>query len=102
MSGAINILFEASGRRVSLVRAFKRALADTGLAGKTIAVNADRRAAALYVADAAEIGRRISALDYIETLIGLCGRHQASLLVALIILTYVPQISLWLPTLVFG
>lgn len=84
MSRPINILFEAAGRRVSLVRAFRRALDDTGLAGKTIAVNSDRRAAALYVADVAEIGRRISAPDYIETLIGLCVRHQASLVVPLI------------------
>ena len=84
MTLPINILFEASGRRVSLVRAFKRALVDTGLAGKTIAVNSDRRAAALYVADVAEIGRRISAPNYIETLIALCARHQAKLVVPLI------------------
>lgn len=84
MSRPINILFEASGRRVSLVRAFKRALADTGLAGKTIAVNSDRRAAALYVADAAEIAPRINAPDYIERLLGLSAKHGASLVVPLI------------------
>ncbi|MFA5447602.1 MAG: TRAP transporter large permease subunit, partial [Sphaerochaeta sp.] len=31
-----------------------------------------------------------------------CLPYLASLLVALIVLTYIPQISLWLPTLVFG
>ena len=47
MSRPINILFEAAGRRVSLVRAFKRALEAAGMPGKTIAANSDRRAAAL-------------------------------------------------------
>lgn len=84
MSRPVNILFEASGRRVSLIRAFKRALEATGIAGKTIAVNSDRRAAALYVADIAEIGRAITAPDYVETLLGFCRAHEARLLVPLI------------------
>ncbi|MEZ5924591.1 MAG: ATP-grasp domain-containing protein [Hyphomicrobiaceae bacterium] len=84
MSRPINILFEAAGRRVSLVKAFRRALDETGLAGKTIAVNSDRRAAALYVADVAELAPRVSAPNYIEALLGLCRKHEASLLVPLI------------------
>lgn len=38
----------------------------------------------------------------VGTVFRACMPYLASLLVALIILTYVPQISLWLPTLVFG
>lgn len=84
MSKPVNILFEASGRRVSLVRAFQKALLATGIPGKTIAANADRRAAALYVADVAEIVPRISAPDYVEVLLELCRKHEVSLLVPLI------------------
>ncbi len=84
MAKPVNILFEAAGRRVSLVRAFRKALDATGIAGKTIAANSDRRAAALYVADLAEIVPRVSAPDYIEALLGLCRKHEVSLLVPLI------------------
>ena len=84
MPRPINILFEASGRRVSLVRAFRRALDETGIPGQTIAANADRRAAALYVADIAAIVPRISAPDYVEALIRLCRKHEVALLVPLI------------------
>lgn len=84
MARPVNILFEAAGRRVSLVRAFRQALDGTGIPGKTIAANADRRAAALYVADVAEIAPRISTPDYIEALLGLCKTHEATLLVPLI------------------
>lgn len=84
MAKPINILFEASGRRVSLVRAFRRALEATGIPGKTIAANSDRRAAALYVADEAEIVPRVDAPDYVDVLLGLCRKHEVSLLVALI------------------
>lgn len=84
MPRPINILFEAAGRRVSLVRAFQKALLATGIPGKTIAANADRRAATLYVADVAEIVPRISAPGYIEALLRLCAKHEVSLLVPLI------------------
>lgn len=84
MPSPINILFEASGRRVSLVRAFRKALDAAGIPGKTIAANADRRAAALYVADVAEIVPRISAPDYVQALLGLCRKHEAALVVPLI------------------
>jgi carbamoyl-phosphate synthase large subunit len=84
MPRPINILFEASGRRVSLVRAFRRALDATGIPGKTIAANSDRRAAALYVADVAEIVPRVSAPDYVDVLLSLCRKHEIALLVPLI------------------
>ena len=84
MPGSINILFDASGRRVSLIRAFRRALDATGIPGKTIAANSDRRAAALYVADAAEIVPRTGDPRYVEALLGLCRTHEVSLLVPLI------------------
>ena len=84
MAKPVNILFEAAGRRVSLVRAFQKALLVAGIPGKTIAGNSDRRAAALYVADVAEIVPRVSAPHYVEKLLGLCRKHAVSLLVPLI------------------
>jgi carbamoyl-phosphate synthase large subunit len=69
---------------VSLVRAFRRALDATGIPGRTIAANSDRRAAALYVADVAEIVPRVSAPDYVDVLLSLCRKHEIALLVPLI------------------
>jgi carbamoyl-phosphate synthase large subunit len=84
MPGPINILFEASGRRVSLVRAFRKALEATGLPGQTIAADVDGRAAARYVADVQVTAPRVRDPAYIDGLLALCRAHAVTLLVPLI------------------
>jgi carbamoyl-phosphate synthase large subunit len=80
----INILFTAAGRRVSLVREFKAALAERGAGGRVITADLDRSAPAHYAADADVLFPRCTSPDYIPRLVEICRREQVRLLVPLI------------------
>jgi carbamoyl-phosphate synthase large subunit len=49
----LNVLFTSAGRRVELLRAFRRAYATLGLDGRVVAVDVDPLAPALSAADRA-------------------------------------------------
>jgi carbamoyl-phosphate synthase large subunit len=77
-AASVNVLFTSAGRRVELLRAFKRAYADLGLSGNIVAVDIDPLASALQEADRSYIVPRISDPAYIPTLIGICRQEQST------------------------
>jgi len=81
---AVNVLFTSVGRRVELLRAFKRAYADLGLSGNIVAVDIDPLTPALQEADRAYIVPRLSDLAYIPTLVEICRQEHVHLIFPLI------------------
>lgn len=79
-----NTLFTSAGRRVELLRAFKHAYNDLGLAGHIIAVDIDPLAPALQEADRPYIVPRVTEPAYIPTLADICRREQIHLIFPLI------------------
>lgn len=79
-----NILFTSAGRRVSLIRLFRKALADLGLQGILVTTDMGKNAPAPYVADIQEQVPRVTDPTYIDTLKDICRRHNIRLLVPLI------------------
>jgi carbamoyl-phosphate synthase large subunit len=80
----INLLFTSAGRRVELLRAFRRAYQSLGLGGNIIAVDIDPLAPALQVADRAYIVPRLDSPDFIPTLAEIIRREQVDLIFPLI------------------
>jgi len=78
------VLFTSAGRRVELLRAFRRAYAALGIDGRTVAVDVDPLAPALSEADRTYIVPRLSSADYIPALAGICRREQVDLVFPLI------------------
>ncbi len=64
----INVLFTSAGRRVELLRAFRRAYEELGLRGRILATDIDPLAPAHQVADASVIVPRLDDPQYISTL----------------------------------
>ncbi len=80
----LNVLFTSAGRRVELLRAFKRAYADLGLSGHIVAVDIDPLAPALREADCPYLVPRLNDPAYIPTLSQICRREQVHLIFPLI------------------
>jgi carbamoyl-phosphate synthase large subunit len=80
----ITILFTSAGRRVELLRAFRQAYRALDLAGDVVALDIDPLAPALQAADRPYLVPRLTALDYIPTLVETCRREQVSLVFPLI------------------
>jgi len=81
---SVNVLFTSVGRRVELLRAFRRAYADLQLEGSVVAVDIDPLAPALREADHYYIVPRITATTYIATLAEICHKEQIDLIFPLI------------------
>ncbi len=79
-----NILFTSAGRRVELLRLFRRAYEELGLAGKIIVTDIDPLAPALQVADAFYMVPRLDAADYVSTIRDICMRERIRLVFPLI------------------
>lgn len=79
-----NILFSSTGRRVSLIRSFKKTLLDMGLPGKIITADMQKNAAASFVGDVKELVPRVTDPSYIDTLKEICFQHKVQLLIPLI------------------
>jgi carbamoyl-phosphate synthase large subunit len=86
MSGEtnVNLLFTSAGRRVELVRAFRRALQSLGLSGRIIALDIDPLAPALQAADQVYIVPRLNSPTYIPTLVEICREARVSVVFPLI------------------
>jgi len=80
----VNILFNAAGRRVSLLRHFRKVLDELHVEGEIIAADLDYSAPAFYVADRKLIIPRCSSPDYIQTLLDYCDKFSVGLLTSLI------------------
>lgn len=79
-----NILFTSAGRRVSLIRQFRKSLQDLSLPGKIVTTDLQKNAPAPFVADFRELVPRVTDPTYIEVLKAICRRHHIRLLVPLI------------------
>lgn len=77
----MNVLISSAGRRVGLLRSFRRALADSGLAGAVLAVDSSPFSAALQDADQGWVVPRCREETFIPTMLDLCRREQVSLVV---------------------
>lgn len=75
----MNVLLTSAGRRTSLLRALKEAIAPIG--GQLIAADLDPLAPALYLADVAVQVPRVRDANYIPRLLELVQEHQVKLLV---------------------
>jgi carbamoyl-phosphate synthase large subunit len=83
-SGSFNILFTSVGRRVELLRSFRRAYEELGLAGRIFATDIDPLAPALQVADAFYMVPRLDAPEYVQSLHDICMREGIRLIFPLI------------------
>jgi carbamoyl-phosphate synthase large subunit len=85
MTGApVNVLFTSVGRRVELVRAFRRAYAELGVQGRILAVDVDPLAPALGECDEVFMVPRTDEPHYVSTLVDLCARERIALVLPLI------------------
>jgi len=80
----MNVLFTSAGRRVELVRAFRRAYEALDLTGAIVAVDIDPLAPALSRADRHYLIPRLNEPTYIESLVRICRHEAIDLLVPLV------------------
>jgi len=82
--GSFNILFTSAGRRVSLLRSFRRSLEALGLRGNIVTADISKSAPASFVADIRELVPPVVAPGYIEALKAICRKRRIKLVVPLI------------------
>jgi carbamoyl-phosphate synthase large subunit len=80
----VNVLFTSVGRRVELLRAFRRAYRSLELDGRIVAVDIDPLAPALQVTDRPYIVPRLTSPDYVPALVEICQRERVDLVFPLI------------------
>lgn len=80
----INILFSSAGRRVELLRAFRRAYDSLGLRGNIVAVDIDPLAPTLQVADRFHLVPRVDSSEYVPAIAEICRREAVSAVFPLI------------------
>lgn len=78
------VLFTSVGRRVELLRAFRRAYKTLGLPSRIVAVDIDPLAPALQEADSHYIVPRLTSPDYLPALVEICRREHVGLVFPLI------------------
>lgn len=76
-----NILILSAGRRVELIERFKRAAKRLSIKSKIVAVDISNTAPAIYFADTYYLIPKISADDYISSLIDVCQKENISVIV---------------------
>lgn len=77
----MNILFCSAGRRVELLKDFRKSMDEDD---RIIAADLSRLAPALYVADAHYLVPRIDAPDYLDTILDICHRENINAVTTLI------------------
>ena len=80
----LNILFSAAGRRVSLLRHFKKTTTAMGIRGNIYAADSGKSAPAGFIADQYLNVPRASSPDYIPELLSICKKYEIKLLFSLI------------------
>lgn len=81
---SVNVLFTSAGRRVELLRAFKRAYADLKLQGSVVAIDADPLAPSLQEADRRYVVPRLDDPTYVSALLDICRRESIGAIFPLI------------------
>jgi carbamoyl-phosphate synthase large subunit len=79
----LNILFTCAGRRVSLLRSFREAMAELGVAGKLLVTELTEAAAVVCVADEWHVAPAVAEDGYIERLLEVVRARSVGLLVPL-------------------
>lgn len=77
----INTLILSAGRRVELVKLFKKALKKIDIEGKIVAVDINNTAPALQFADEYYLISRIDSENYIEDIISICLKEDIDLII---------------------
>ncbi len=77
----INVLICSCGRRVELVKAFKKARDMAGVQGNVVCADMSANAPALFFADIKERVPRLSADNYLQCLIDICNKDEIDLIV---------------------
>lgn len=80
----MNVLFTSAGRRVSLLRTFRRALDRQAEQGEILAADMEATAPAHYVADRAFVVPPVSSPEYVPCLLDLCQSERVRIVVPLI------------------
>jgi carbamoyl-phosphate synthase large subunit len=80
----VNILFTSVGRRVELLRSFRRAYEELGLDGKIVAIDVDRLASGLQAADVACLVPRLDSPEYIPELTRVLRKEEIAIVFPLI------------------
>jgi carbamoyl-phosphate synthase large subunit len=84
MAETLNIMLTSVGRRVALLEAFRRAMADLGVKGRLYGADHSVLAPGFHVADEGLLVPSVSGPDYVEALLDLCRRREIGLVVPLI------------------
>ena len=77
----INVLVLSAGRRVELIKCFKRAASELKVTGNVVAVDCSDTAPALYFADKHRLVPRIDSGRYVDAVIDVCKEESISLIV---------------------
>ena len=80
----VNVLFTSVGRRVELMREFRKAYGELGLRGSIVATDIDPLAPALQEVDRYYMVPRLNDERYLPTLAGICGQESIQLIFPLI------------------
>lgn len=84
-------MISSAGRRVSLLRSFRSAIAETGLPGRVIACDMSRLAPAMHVADDGFVVPRCTDPGFLPTVVELCARQRVDLVVP----TFDTELPVW-------
>jgi carbamoyl-phosphate synthase large subunit len=77
----VTVLVSSAGRRVELLRGFRRALHDLGLDGKVIATDATWYSSAFHDADEGVVVPRLDDPAFVPALLEVCEKHSVDLIV---------------------
>lgn len=84
MKKEFNILFPAPGRRVTLIKYFKKALRDLGFKSKLVGTDITLTAPAMHILDKRYIGPKLSNPSYISDILDVCKKENIDLIIPLI------------------
>jgi carbamoyl-phosphate synthase large subunit len=84
MNKRLNVLFTSAGRRIELLRAFRKAYQALGIAGRIVAVDVDPLAPALRVADQPYLVPRLDSPGYVPALAEILRREAIDVVFPLI------------------
>jgi carbamoyl-phosphate synthase large subunit len=84
VEGELNVLLTCIGRRVSLLRAFRRAMAAAGIRGKILGSDWSAMAPAFYEADEGFMVPGVNSPHYVDIILDLCRKQQVGLVIPLV------------------
>jgi len=84
MRKRINILFTSAGRRVELIRNFRKAYKQLDLKGNIVAIDNDPLAPALQVSDRFYIVPKLTSPQYLTTILEICQQEKIQMIFPLI------------------